>query len=328
MSRPPRIEFDGAWYHIMNRGAGRKQVFLDDKDRQRFLDLLGAIREAWNVEVHAYSLMGNHFHLLIHTPNSNLSKAMRHLSAEYTQFFNRKHKTDGSLFRGRFKSILAEKDAYFLALVRYIHLNPVKAGLCQVPDQHPWTSHAAYLKKNKRPEWLVTDEVLREFGEKETPAIKRLHNYVLSDTAPDLVKVIECKRRLAILGSDGFRDWVKMNLLDKVKRERKIPAIRLAKQQRVPPEQILRLIATQYQIQPADILKPSGRASNHPKSIAMELLRVVNHMSHAKIAQFLKMKNQAVSKNLQRLKQNRIQNEELHERIKTMSRYLLSHVQS
>ena len=328
MARPPRIEYDGAWYHVMNRGAGRRSIFLDDNDRRQFLNLLGQIREIWNVEVHAYSLMDNHFHLLVHTPNSNLSKAMRHLGAEYTQFFNRKYKIDGSLFRGRFKSILAEKDSYFLALIRYIHLNPVQAKLCQTPTEHPWTSHVAYLKKKQRPKWLVIDEVLREFGKKESVAIKRLHDYVMSDASPDLVRVIECKRRLSILGSAGFRDWVKTNLLDQIKREQKIPAMRLAKRVKMKSERILWEVATFYQIKPADILKPSGRVANHPKSIVMELLKLVNQMSHAEIARFLNLKTHAVSKNLQRLKANRLQNDELDERVRALTNNLLSYVQS
>lgn len=328
MARPPRIEFDGAWYHVMNRGAGRRKIFLDDGDRKRFLHLLGEIHDVWNVEVHAYSLLDNHYHLLIHTPNGKLSQAMRHLGGEFTQSFNKKHKTDGSLFRGRFKSILAEKDAYFLALVRYIHLNPVRAGICRVPEDHKWTSHVVYLKKKHRPKWLIIDEVLREFGGCESVAVRRLHDYVISKTAPDLAKVLNAKRRLGILGSDGFRDWVKMNLLDSVRKDRVIPALRLVKRERLASKMIVRCVANDFQISPSALIGKMGRQANQPKSIVMELLRSVNGMTHAEIAKFLDLTAHAVSKNLQRLKRARSQSEELNERIIATRNNLLSHVQS
>ena len=112
MARPLRIEFEGAWYHVMNRGAGRHWIFKSDGHKQYFLSLLETVTQRFNVEVHAYCLMDNHYHLMIHTPEGNLQRVMRHINGVYTQYFNRSESRDGPLFRGRYKSILVDAKAY------------------------------------------------------------------------------------------------------------------------------------------------------------------------------------------------------------------------
>ena len=129
MARPLRIQYPGAWYHVMNRGASHQGIFLDDEDRKDFLKLLGETSKMWRIQVHAFCLLDNHYHLLIHTPLGNLSRSMRYVNGIYTQRFNRRHGNDGPIFRGRFKAILIDADSYLLEVVRYIHLNPVKANL-------------------------------------------------------------------------------------------------------------------------------------------------------------------------------------------------------
>ena len=127
MSRPLRIEYPGAYYHVMNRGTARQKILLNDQDRQRFLDLLGQTRQMWGVRVYVYCLMDNHYHLLVETIDAALSRAMRHLDGIYTQRFNRAHRRDGPLFRGRYRAILIESEEYFMAVARYIHRNQAEA---------------------------------------------------------------------------------------------------------------------------------------------------------------------------------------------------------
>jgi len=123
MSRPLRVEYAGAFFHIMNRGLNRNPIFLDeDRDRALFKKTVGEAVERWKIRVHAFALMDNHYHLLVETPLAMISRAMRHIDGIYTQRFNRLHRRDGPLMRGRFKSILVQKESYFLELVRYIHL--------------------------------------------------------------------------------------------------------------------------------------------------------------------------------------------------------------
>jgi REP element-mobilizing transposase RayT len=125
MARPLRIEYPGAYYHVMNRGQSRRSIFIEDQGRQTFLDLLADMTRLWKVKIHAYCLMDNHYHLLLSTPMGVLSRPMRHLDGIYTQKFNRVHHRDGPLFRGRYKAILIDVEEYFLSVVRSIHKNPL-----------------------------------------------------------------------------------------------------------------------------------------------------------------------------------------------------------
>jgi len=127
MSRPLRIEFDGAFYHITSRGNARKQIFADDDDRKIFLDILDKVNDKYNFLCHAYCLMDNHYHLLVETPDGNLSNGMRQLNGVYIQRYNRRNKKDGHVFQGRYKAILIQKETHFLEVCRYIVLNPVRA---------------------------------------------------------------------------------------------------------------------------------------------------------------------------------------------------------
>jgi putative transposase len=128
MARPLRIEYDGAFYHLTSRGNERKAIFKDDTDRQLFLDSLSQVTERFHWLCHAYCLMDNHYHLVVETPDANLSQGMRQLNGVYTQAYNRRHRRVGHLFQGRFKGILVQKESHFLEVCRYVVLNPVAAG--------------------------------------------------------------------------------------------------------------------------------------------------------------------------------------------------------
>ena len=173
MARPLRIEYPGAVYHVTSRGNERSLIFRDEKDRLAFLDTLARTVDRWNWMVHAYCLMGNHYHLLIETPEPNLSRGMRQINGEYTQAFNRRHHRVGHLFQGRFKAILVEKESHLLELCRYVVLNPVRARGMKVsaPEDWRWSSYRATAGKVKRPEWLTVTWVLSQFG--KTPAKAR-----------------------------------------------------------------------------------------------------------------------------------------------------------
>lgn len=145
MTRPSRIEFCGAVYHVTSRGNEQKPVFIDDRDRTKFLDLLLKTLQNFNWICHAYCLMGNHYHLVIETIDATLSKGMQYLNGVYTQLFNSKYRRVGHLFQGRYKSILIEKDRYLLAVCRYIILNPVRAGIVSSPDRWRWSSYRSTI---------------------------------------------------------------------------------------------------------------------------------------------------------------------------------------
>ena len=179
MARPLRIEFPGAVYHVTSRGNARQAIFIDDEDRGRFLDVLSIVVEMFKWLCHAYCLMENHYHLLIETPNGNLSKGMRELNGVYTQWFNQRYRRVGHLFQGRYKAIIVEKDNHLLSLCRYVVLNPARAGLIKKPEQWRWSSYGATIGVAKRPSFLTVDWVLSQLGGRKRVAMERYRRFVM-----------------------------------------------------------------------------------------------------------------------------------------------------
>ena len=149
MSRPYRLQGEGLLYHITSRGDDRKKIFLNETDFRKFLEYLGKAKERFKFFLHAYCLMGNHYHLLLETTQANLSRIMQGLNTAYTVYYNVKRKRSGHLFQGRYKSIHVDKDSYLLELTRYIHLNPVRAKIVDKPEEYQWSSYREYLKDGK-----------------------------------------------------------------------------------------------------------------------------------------------------------------------------------
>ena len=178
MSRPLRLEFSGALYHVTSRGNERKAIYLEDSDFEIFLNLLNTVCSRYNWVIHAYCLMDNHYHLLVETPDANLSKGMRQLNGVFTQSINRKHGRVGHLFQGRYKAILVDKDAYLLELCRYIVLNPVRAKMVDTPDEWLWSSWHCMVGKQASPNWLATDALLNYFDKERSVAIAEYIHFV------------------------------------------------------------------------------------------------------------------------------------------------------
>ncbi len=157
MSRPLRIEFPGAVYHVTSRGDRREAIYRDDEDRHAHLGVIARAMDRFDAQVLAYCQMGNHFHLVLHTRQANLSRLMRHVNGVYTQAFNQRHSLVGHLFQGRFKAILVDRDAYLLALCRYVERNPVAAGVVMSAADWPWSSYRAHVGNVAAPPWLDCD---------------------------------------------------------------------------------------------------------------------------------------------------------------------------
>jgi REP element-mobilizing transposase RayT len=165
-------------YHVTSRGNGRKDIYVGDKDRREFLSVLSGVCERFNWTIHAYCLMGNHYHLLIETPDGNLSQGMRQLNGVYTQNFNRNHGRTGHLFQGRYKAIIIQREGYLLELSRYIVLNPVRARMVRSAKDWPWSSYRSVCNMVNSPEWLGTEWLLSNFSRTHRIAIERYKEFV------------------------------------------------------------------------------------------------------------------------------------------------------
>ena len=187
MARPLRIEFRGALYHVTARGNARSDIFRDDADRRLFLSVLDRVVSRFQLRLYAYCLMDNHYHLLLETPEANLSKAMRQLNGVYTQAFNRRHGKVGHVLQGRFKAILVDRDSYLLELCRYVVLNPVRAKLTRKPGTYRWSSYRATAGLGPVPACLARDRLLALFGQQRAAAQRRYQTFVadgINETSP------------------------------------------------------------------------------------------------------------------------------------------------
>ncbi|MBI5891514.1 MAG: transposase [Nitrosomonadales bacterium] len=202
MSRPLRIEFAGALYHVTSRGDGKEDIYLNDADRELFLEVLEEVCERFNWTPHAYCLMGNHYHLLLETPDGNLSKGMRQLNGVYTQRFNRTHKRVGHVFQGRYKAVIVQKQTYLLELARYIVLNPVRARMVRSAKDWPWSSYRAMAGMAETPTWLTADWILSSFSDKRSEAIERYKAFIAE--GKNQPAIWEQLKNQIYLGTDAF----------------------------------------------------------------------------------------------------------------------------
>jgi len=218
MARPLRLEFEGALYHVISRGNARQEIFRDNVDYQQLLKLLAAAVERYSWLVHAYCLLSNHYHLLVETPQPNLSAGMRQLNGTYAQYFSRRHDQPGHLFQGRFKAYVVDKDSYLLELSRYIALNPVKAGLVTSPGQWKWSSYRKTAGTEKGAPFLQTERILSHFSSSNDEA-RKLYIKFISEGG-ESSDPLKNARGGILLGSDlfvsQFRQWLDRGVPEEV----------------------------------------------------------------------------------------------------------------
>jgi len=212
MARPLRLEFEGALYHITSRGNARESIFLDNGDRARFLEILGDVVDRFGWICHAYCLMTNHYHLLIETPDADLSRGMHLLNGVYTQWFNHRYDRVGHLFQGRFKAILVEKDTHLLELVRYVVLNPIRAKTVRNVRDWPWSSYRATAGQAEAPGFLTIGWILSQFDLDPERAVRAYRRFVQQGRG---VHVWDELRAGSLLGTDGFVDQLRPLLKEK-----------------------------------------------------------------------------------------------------------------
>ncbi len=205
VTRPLRVLYPGAVYHVVARGNERRRIFRDVTDYRGFLKLLELVVDRYCWLCHGYCLMGNHYHLLVETPRANLPIGMRHLNGCHTRSFNRRWGRVGHLFQGRYKAEVVEKQAYLLELIRYIALNPVRTEppLCATPERYRWSSYGILLGRGPVPAWLTIDWVLKQFGDDYDGARAMLASFVDRGLAGDRPHAVS---GVYLGGTDFIRD--------------------------------------------------------------------------------------------------------------------------
>jgi len=274
MARPLRIEYPGAFYHVINRGHRQEAIVLDDQDRQRFLSDLERMAGRFHVLIHSYCLMTNHYHIILETPEGNLSRAVQWLNVSYATYYNRRHRCVGHLFQGRFKAILVDAGTYLEALSRYIHLNPVRAGLASHAWGYPWSSCRHFVESRKAPAWLEVNRILAGFGRTGTVARQRYAAYL---SEPDATNPFDDVAGGSLLGSKSFVQWVKDTFLSAGRRDQEIPDLKTLKP-RPPVEAIVRAVAERLRVSLEQILT-RGRKRNRARDITIYLSRELSGLS-------------------------------------------------
>lgn len=271
MARPLRIEFPGAFYHVMNRGNTGMNTFWSERDREKFLEYVGEALKRYGIRVHTYCLMTTHYHFLIETPHPNLSQAIKWINVGYSVYFNRKRKRFGHLFQGRFKAVLVDADEYLKHLSRYIHLNPVRARMVENCKDYPWSSYQALSGYVESPEWLETDWLLPLFGEDRDTAKKRYRDFVesvengkIENPSDDIVGGV-------VLGRIDFVNWVKETFLCKESNHKEIPQLKIMKP-RPTPDDLIQAVSDEFGCGIENILR-KGQKGNLARDVAIFLCR-------------------------------------------------------
>jgi putative transposase len=235
MPRPLRIEFPGAFYHVYSRGNQKQSIFFSDADRYYFIKILRESCERFDLRVHLYCLMPNHYHLFLETPEANLSEIMHFVNTAFTVYLNKKHERCGHLFQGRFKAILVQTDVYAKRLTTYLHGNPVRKKITARPEHFPWSSCQDYYGIRKPPSWLNTSVIMELFQNSREALIKEHEqDILLSDVSPIEICLKEASR-IGVLGDDDFVDRIRRVYLKK-QMENPDPELREVRRLIVKPE--------------------------------------------------------------------------------------------
>lgn len=271
MARPLRIEYPGAFYHVLHRGNEGKDIFKSNRDREKFLEYVGKAVERYDIKIHSYCLMSNHYHLLIETPHPNLSQAIKWINVCYAAYFNRRRRRSGHLFQGRFKAVVIDADEYLKHLSRYIHLNPIRAGMVDHCKDYPWSSYPVFGGYVKACEWLETDWLLSLFSQSRKMAMERYREFVeavqnetIENPSKDIVSGV-------ILGGSEFINWIKSNFLSKDPDYKEKPQLRSFKPG-LTFDDLIPAICDEYACT-REIILQKGKKGNIARDVAIYLSR-------------------------------------------------------
>ena len=309
MGRPIRIEYPCALYHITSRGNERKNIFLEEGDRLRFLKILEDYHDRYGILIHSYVLMDNHYHLVLETPRGNLLRVMHGINSSYTGYFNRKYGRSGHLFQGRYRGILVEKDTYLLLLSRYVHLNPVRAGVVGRPEDYRWSSYPGYSGREKESRWVEYAWLFSQFGKAKKRAKSRYREYTEEGLKVKEETPLRNLYGQVILGGEGFIGRIK----EKLKGERLSEGIVERKRLMDHPSlmEVVGMVSEAFGIKQGEILERRGRV-NIARRVAIYLCQRYTGFSNEVIGRlFGGVHYSVVSKAAGRVREEMLKDKEL-----------------
>ena len=311
MARPIRLDYANTFYHVLSRGNERRDIFYDEKDYLRFLDILGKMVYRFKLEIHAYVLMKNHYHILIRTKADNLSRAIQWLGVSYAVWFNRRHRRSGHLFQGRFKSFLIENERYFTAMCLYIHGNPLRAGIVQRLSDYQWSSYRAYANKKYQVSCLTTDLVLGIYGGSRKRFCQAQQSYLGKER-----DLFDDFRYGLYLGSEEFAEECIQKVKRKDKRER--PQVRsLLKGRKIRPL-IFKILMALDEKDPDSVIRSKRRTRRPSRDIAIYILSYLGVYTNKQIGEAFGVGYTAVTGSVKRGERYMEEDERLKKTVKKL----------
>ncbi len=311
MARQPRIEYQGAFYHVTSRGNLKQNIFFDDADRKKLLEILKRIKARYSYILHAYALMDNHYHFLIETPLANLNQVMHNINTSYTVYINKRHDRSGHLFQGRYKAILVEKDSYLLSLSRYTHLNPVRAGIVYRPEEYQWSSYREFIGY-PGPGVVHTADALSYFSENKKAAVMGYRTFVESGIG-ESHSPFEHVQAGIVLGGESFVEEKVEQAIGNKSNDRDLPALR--KLMRRPPiEGVVKAVADYYVLSPRDLTRRSVKHSRERK-LAIYLSKIMTRERHHLVGGYFGITPQAVANVLAEVENSLIESKEMRKEL-------------
>ena len=303
MARKPRIHYPGACYHVILRGNGGQDIFFNKQDGNQFFLLLQEGVEKFGHRIHAYCLMTNHVHLAVQVAEIPLSRIIQNISFRYSRYVNKRRDRVGHLFQGRYKAILIDADNYLLQLVRYIHNNPVRAGIVKTPDKYPWCSHSVYIDDITVP-WLTTEWVLSQFDQQKETAIHYYRSFIhVGKDEGHLTKFHRGNTEGEILGSDNFAEEAYAKASHELVGK---PSI----------DHIINTVCEHYKIQDKELTRTSKqRQVSEPRAMASLLVRESANLSLMDLSRRLSRDLSGLSQAAGRLEKRAKHDKELAETI-------------
>jgi len=322
MARPLRIDIPDGIYHVTSRGLNREPIVRDDVDREKWMELLGRVAVQRDWCFFAWALMGNHHHLFLRVPHGDLSAGMHDLNSGYATVFNRRHARYGPLFQGRFKGILVEERHHYWELTRYVHLNPVRAGMVARPEDYPWSSCRHYFRAKGAPEWLRWEEVLAEHGTTMRSAREAYRKFLADGVSNPPGSPLAGSTTSVLLGSERFvgkmREWLQGRLPD-----REVPAARELRAE-LPVEQVVDVVCREFRVEKEQVLSRGSRR-NRPRLVAIYLCRALTRCPVVKLGEhFGGVSGQAIGNLVGKVKQERANDRKFSQALDALEETLLS----